>query len=68
MDEIAGADHWTDPIVEEVRAERTKLLEESGGTLEGMFARLRREQARESERPVLATPTTKPEQPRAEVA
>ena len=62
MNEIPGADRWTDPIVDEVRAERAKLLEERGGTLDGMFERLRREQARELERPVLAEPRKAPPQ------
>lgn len=40
------------PILDELHAVRQKLLEESGGTLAGLVARLRAEQA-ESGRPIL---------------
>jgi len=35
-----------DEIVEEVRAIRKRLLEEAGGTLEGLVAKIREEEAK----------------------
>jgi hypothetical protein len=42
---IPGNNNWTDPIVEEVRDIRERILQESGGTLEGLIARLRAQEA-----------------------
>jgi hypothetical protein len=36
---------WDDPIVAEVRAVRERILQESGGTLEGLIARLQTQEA-----------------------
>ncbi len=44
---------WVDPIVEEVRGERAALLEESGGTFDGLFRELRRAEEKETSRPVV---------------
>lgn len=38
---------WRDPIVEEVRAARKRLLKEAGGTLEGLIAMLREAEDKE---------------------
>lgn len=46
------------PILDELRATRRKLLEESGGTLAGLVARLQANQAR-SGRTILPTKSQK---------
>ncbi|MCA9239166.1 MAG: hypothetical protein KDA37_03150 [Planctomycetales bacterium] len=59
------------PILDELHAFRRRLLEESGGTLSGLVARLRAEQA-ESGRTILKAARPKPnataEQQRAAAA
>ena len=53
---IPDDNEWVDPIVEEVRAIRERILEESGGTLEGLIARL---QAQEASRRGVLTPANR---------
>jgi len=46
----------TDQIVDEVRAARAALLQAAGGTLDGLFDLLTREEAAAGRTPVLLTP------------
>lgn len=56
---------WEDPIVAEVRAIRARILEEAGGTLDGLFARIR---AKEAELVDLVLAPNAPPRPRTDVA
>jgi hypothetical protein len=49
----------TNPILEEIRRTREKMLAESGGTLEGLVSRLQKAE-RESGRTVYKPPRTTP--------
>ncbi len=49
-----------DEIVEEVRAIRRRLLEEAGGTLDGLFAMLKEEEGRSKEK-VVSLPRRRPQ-------
>lgn len=58
---------WSDPIVEEVRAVRARLLANAGGDIEKLARRLREEQA-SSGHPVVTLPPRKPDRPTGEAA
>ncbi len=56
-----------DEIVEEVRAIRKRLLEEAGGTLEGLIAKIREEEAKEKSR-LVTLPPRRPGEEKGEAA
>ncbi len=56
-----------DEIVEEVRAIRKRLLEEAGGTLEGLIAKIKEEEAK-SGRKLVSLPPRRPRPGRSEAA
>lgn len=56
----SAAEPLRDPIVEEVRAIRARLLKEAGGTLEGLFATLQASEAKRGA-PLVTLPPRAPD-------
>jgi len=49
-------EEWDDPLIDEVRAVRARLVEEAGGTIEGLFESLREVERQNEDRLVRHKP------------